>query len=129
MIVPLGMAMEHVVACEAKEILHALLALYDLPDRAAQLALEAHVGRVRLHDVLHALRRRRTVVAKVYDLIVRLVVDSSRGRKTRWRRTDSVALVRLNKFGVCESIGLAARIMDSPPTAASNDLGSTYYST
>jgi hypothetical protein len=47
------MTMEHVIACETKEIFHALFALYDLSYRSAQLTLETDIGWTGLHHILY----------------------------------------------------------------------------
>lgn len=51
------MSMEHVIACVAEQILHALLALDDRSNGAAQLTFQANLGRSPLHDVFGDLRR------------------------------------------------------------------------
>lgn len=89
--------MKHVIARVAEEILHALLASDDRPDRTAELALQTDLGRILLHNIFDISSRRRVSVLlarEVYDLVVGIGIAPLVGQ--RWRmRSDPICLLRL----------------------------------
>lgn len=89
--------MKHVIARVTEEILHALLAFDDRPDRTAQLALQADLGRIPLHNIFDVSRRRRVAVLlarEVYDLVVGIGIVPLVGQSRRMR-SDPICLLRL----------------------------------
>lgn len=97
MILTLRVTMKHVIARVTEEILHALLASDDRPDRAAQLALQADLRRILLHNVFDISGRRRVAILlarEVYDLVIGIGIVPLVGQRRRIR-SDSICLLRL----------------------------------